>query len=1400
MLKKKGQVGLDWTGCTLLSVLLFMLSGAGNTLLGLNFRSVSTGSSLSQSSVLCMVQDSTGFLWVGTKDGLNRFDGYEYVSFKYDVEDESSLSNNEISCLVLQDSTYLWIGTRSGGINRLELATNKITRYRGLTYDDLIRDLYIDKEGHLWAGTSEGLLLYESGPENEPGQFKNISRNVIYRQHTNEPFNPIRKNVSVVSIFQHEPGKLILGAEEGLFEFDLAEASSFRSVSPITVDKTVFTKIYRDRKGQLWASSYDGLFRLAKRLNVNAYDVVTYGTRATGDLRLPVDWVEDFVEDWFGDLWLATRGGGLLRISDNKVQDVYSYMRGGTNSIPDNIINSLFIDRTGVLWIGTESHELVYLDLFAKQFSVLLPGQQNGLSDNLVTAITGNDHVLVVGTAAAGIDVFHQEKGRLSLLKNVPRVMLSDTSWKSEISALLLDEDSLLWIGSATNSLAVLDPDGNFESYVVDGFIFSLFEDHRDNIWFGTWGQGIGYINKYTRQLERYNETPEHMLGLGSDKVLSVFEDSRGLLWVGTKGGGLSVAPTEDIIQRKGSFKVFRHNPDAPKDSEGLAYNDVYDIREDAEGNIWLATGRGLNKVELSKDIAVKDVLSGEIRFQHISEKDGLPGGLVYTIRFDESGYLWLGTNKGLCRYHPTEGSLVSYGINDGLPSDKFNLNSAFVSENNQYMFFGGVDGLTIFHPSQIENNPFEARVAITDFKLHNRSVRAFQQRGGRRILDRNISHQDQINLAYSDNEISFEFSALHYSSPDKIRYAYRLLGFNDEWQETGSFNRRITYTNLRFGTYTLQLRATNNDGVWASELRELVIVIDPPWYLSPWAYALYFLIFLLLLIIFRKYSVIAVKKKNQLIIESLEHKKETEIAEAKMRFFTNVSHEIRTPLTLIHAPLQELINREDLDQQTHKVLSMILRNVRRLLNQVNQLLELRKMDKGELAVHYSVFSLETLVQELLLDFEPITRQNQVGVVLKAPIDSMIASDKRLLATVVHNLLSNSVKFSPVGHQVTVHIERKSENGKDEYVLRICDQGPGIPEGEEEKVFHRFYQLPNSGFEHLAGSGIGLSIVKDFVEKLQGKVCVYNQEEGGCCFEVVLPEGDLKIDPVYDHRTEEEFGQEKLTMHEDTQDSGTEEGSERKPLIAIVEDDADLAEYLQTVLQRRYRTVLFHNGKKAFDELPALMPDLLICDVMLPGMNGIDLTHRLKSNNEISPIPVIILTARTGDEHMVEGLSQGADVYLTKPFNISILEAQVSSMLKSRQTFRARFSKQMVLEPTEEAITPMDERFLTKLMEVTEQKLSDTSFDVSYLIDEMHMSHSIILKKVKALTGLSLVEFIRTMRIKKAAQIFKQDKLSVSEVGFMVGFSDPKYFSKCFTKEMGVKPTEFIRQHHDLQG
>ncbi|ASB47666.1 hybrid sensor histidine kinase/response regulator transcription factor [Alkalitalea saponilacus] len=1391
-------------------LILFLLSciahSHATSATSISFRSVNATNTLSQSSVLSMLQDSTGFLWVGTKDGLNRFDGYEFVSYKYDPYDSNSLSSNEISALEMEGDRYLWVGTRSGGLNRLELHTGIIQRFSNLTYDDLIRDIYYDYDGNLWAGTSEGLFLKEE--INGQIVFRNLTPNAIYRRDTNEPFIPTRKNISVTAIYHHEPGFMLIGAEEGLFVYDL-ERNEFKSLSEQTIGFTVVTRFLRDSKGRLWATTYDGLLQINKRPTPSLYEVVVYDSNAPIERRLPVDWVEDIREDHRGNLWLATRGAGMVLISPQaKVERVFNYSVIESGTIPDNIINCLLIDRTGVLWIGTESRGLVFSDLYAKQFRSIVPGvsPNSGLSDHLVSAIVGEDNVLWVGTSSAGIDVFEINGGDISKRKNIPRVILSHGQWKSEILALAIDEQGALWIGSATNSLVRYTETKGFESYIVEGFVFALMEDNRGNIWFGTWGQGLGYINKSTREIIQFNEETGELLGLSSDKILSIYLDSNDFLWVGTKGGGVNVAHIDDVINQTADFTVYRHIPEIPG---SLSYNDIYSVFEDEAGNIWLASGRGLNRLVVNEaDDFRKTVLDGDAQFSVISERNGLPGGLVYTILEDGNNHLWLGTNNGLSRYSPFDQSIINYGENDGLPSVQFLQNSAFYDKRSGLMYFGGVGGITLFNPDSISINPFHAKVRITDFRLHNRSVKPKQRVGGRRILEKDIANTKQLRLAHSDNEISFEFSAMHFSSPEKIRYSYRLLGFNDEWQNVGSQNRRATYTNLSFGEYIFQVRATNNDGEWAPELTELHIVINPPLWLTKWAYIFYTALFLFLLYVFRKYSLIAVKKKNQLIIESLENKKETELAEAKMRFFTNVSHEIRTPLTLINAPLQEMIGNKSLPSDVSESLNMIYRNVKRLLNQVNQLLELRKMEKGQFKLRPSRFSLDVLIQEVLLDFESIIKQKEIKVYHDQGDEAFIHADKRLIGTVLYNLLSNSLKFTPQKGELRISISCSGNVGEEDLIeqhviLRVCDSGPGIPESELENVFNRFYQSKNQQFEYMGGSGIGLSIVKEFIDQHKGTVTASNLPEKGCCFEVVLPVSQNEATDSYKHsQLGNDFDQpgvesDVISNSLMIKDSGSDSVSDSKlPVLVVVEDDLDLSGYLKSFFSKKFVTHLFMNGKDAFDEIVNIMPDLVICDVMLPGMDGVQLTGKLKSREETSHIPVVMLTARSGEDNIVEGLSIGADSYITKPFSISVLEAQVNSLLSSQKAFKMRFSKKMVLEPTEESITPMDEKFLKKLIEVTEQNMADPMFDVTTLIDEMHMSHSIILKKVRALTGLSLVEFIRSMRIKRAAQIFRQDKLSVSEVSFMVGFSDPKYFSRCFSKEMGMKPTDFLKEIH----
>jgi signal transduction histidine kinase/ligand-binding sensor domain-containing protein/DNA-binding response OmpR family regulator len=1368
-----------------------------------SFRAIPMEDGLTQSSVLALAQDSMGFLWVGTKDGLNRFDGYEFINYKYNPNNENSITNNEISSLEVEGEHYLWIGTRSGGLNRLDLSTGNIIRHSNLTYDDLIRDIHFDSQDNLWVGTSEGLFLFYRDKDGERTQFVNKSTNSVYRHETNEPFIPSKINISIVSLFELKPGKLLAGAEEGLFEYDI-ERNEFKSLTPMTLDVTVFTSLLKDGNGNIWAGSYDGLLKLAPRRKDSGYDVTVFDSSQTGAQKLPVNWVEQIIKDHHGNIWVGTRGGGLTLVTKDTVVPASQFTNDDSEILPDIIINSLLIDRTGVLWVGTESKGLVYRDLFAMQFYCMLPATPNrdGLSDNLATAITGSNNKLWVGTARSGIDILDIQGDRILTKGNIPRIYLSPDLWKSEIVSLLYDEgEDALWIGSSTNSLVRYTEKTGFERYVVNGFVISLFNDKRGNIWFGTWGQGVGFINKHSRKIQQYNQRLENgSLGLSSDIILSVFVDSNDYLWLGSKGGGVCVAHIDDVINRTGNFHIFKH---IPGEDNSLSYNDVYSISESRDGSIWLATGSGLNKLEIPEGIDFKQALiEKKIEFSHITEKSGLTGGLVYSIQEDEKGNIWLGTNKGLSRYSPSQNSIISYRTKDGLASESFHLNASFKQKDGGLMLFGGADGITYFFPDSIIPNPYPVMVSITGLRIHNRLVLPGEKVKGRIILDKSISYSDNIELAFRDNEITFEFAALHFSSPAKNRYKYRMIGFNNKWQETGSNNRRATYTNLRPGNYIFQVTATNNDGIPNEIITQLNVIINPPMWRTTWAYIFYLLLFTFLLWVFRKYSLIGVKKKSKLLIESLEHKKEIEIAEAKMRFFTNISHEIRTPLTLINAPLQQLLQREH-SPETQVALLMIQRNVKRLLTQVNQLLEFRRLEKGSTDLFLSHFSLETLIKEIIPSFESLGKQKNIDIQLIKKGDGFVHVDRNLMATVIYNLISNSLKFTPEKGKLTIEIEAKPKLNQgdpipskgEEVLLKVSDTGPGIPEKEMENIFQRFYQLDDKRHEHLAGSGIGLSIVKEFVEKCGGSIIVYNLPKNGCCFEVSLPVGlpnednnDQSITPVL----------LQPVLESDYKPINQNVANVQSHLkVFIVEDDVELAAYLKSFFDENYETYYAHDGVKALEMVGELNPDIMICDVMLPGINGIELCRQIKTSESTSHIPVIMLSAKTEEETIVDGLTSGANSYLIKPFNINVLAAQVSTVLKSREIFRLRFSKQFILEPTETTLTPLDKKFINKLIEIIESNMSDTAFDVPHVIDAMNMSHSIILKKVKSLTGLTLVEFIRSMRIKKAAQIFRQDKLSVAEVGYMVGFSDPKYFSKCFAREMGKKPTDYL---HELYG
>lgn len=1407
------RIRIEQIGVFILVNFLCAIQLSGTSYYTDSFRSIPGNKGLSQASVYCMLQDNKGFVWIGTKNGLDRFDGYEFLTYKYDKDNPNSLSNNEITCLENDHDRYLWIGTRSGGVNRLEYATGKIIRFNGLTYDDLVQSLVLDSLNNLWVGTSEGLLVFSLEKNNEENiSIRNVSKEALFYDDQGRVIEPNRNNLVITSLLEVKKGSLLVGCKEGLFLYDIRK-NNFYSVSNETIETSVFTSLKKDEEGNVWAGSYDGLLKIPSgALKGRNLEILWFNAISPSSRRLPVNRVEGVEIDHEGNIWAGTRGAGLFRITGEEVTAHYDSNGDGTGYIMDDLINSLMIDRTGVLWVGTESKGIAYTDLYSKSFQIIHPAKEgiNRFDNSLVTALTGNDKRLWVGTAGNGIYVYEHHLGRLTRLYNIDPAMLLDQPSSNEIMSLLVDRDNILWIGTATNSLIAYDEVTGFKKYLVNGFVFSVYEDRDGRIWYGTWGQGLGFVDKNKGLVERYFGSVAQSLGLSSDKVLSFLQDSNGLLWVGTKGGGINVSLLENVINRRGEFVSYKNDP---QNFNSLSYNDVYDIFEDQKGNIWIATGSGLNKVVSAggRDI-VESALQGTLSFKTYAEREGLSGGLVFFIEEDGHGNLWIGTNKGVSKFDPVRQSFFNYGINDGLPIGELHINASFKDKSSGVMYFGGCDGIACFHPDSLQANPFPPKVQITNIRVNNQLIYPGLKINGQVILDRFINYTDHFVLSYSNNEISFDFSALHYSNPGKHQYAYRLKGYNENWQVTSSENRRATYTNLHEGNYVFEVKATDFYGNWAAPVASVSFTVNPPLWRTWWAYGGYLILLVALLFSFRKYSLIGVKEKNKLIIESLEHKKDKEISEAKMKFFTNISHEIRTPLTLIYAPLQEIIKRKNITPELFEMLMVMFRNVKRLLNLVDQLLEFRKIDAGHSILKLSKFNLTEIARDHLAAFSTMALQKGIMVHFESKEDIFIVADPKMISTSIYNLLSNAFKFTPAGGEVILKMGKigdSNDHNKHKIKISVCDSGPGIPEKDMSRVFERFNQGILEEQEYHGGSGIGLSIVKEFVELNHGTIHVYNRSEGGCCFEICLPEkvGEVLEKTNIDSKSSfDPFGTNHSTITKPksftfekpkSSNSKINNGRDSRSIICLIEDDLELVSWLLTVLGEKYRVYAFHDGNEAQKKVPALMPDLIICDIMLPGISGLVLVNNFKVNIETSHIPVIMLTAKSREEDVIEGLKSGADSYLTKPFNLEILNAQIDSLLASRKAFREKFTGKLLVEPSEKVITPLDEKFLKRLMEVTEAKMADPKFDVSFLVQEMNMSHSIILKKVKTLTGLSLVEFIRSMRIKRAAQIFRQDKLSVSEVSFMVGFSDPKYFSKCFYKQFGKKPSDYIKEFHD---
>jgi signal transduction histidine kinase/ligand-binding sensor domain-containing protein/DNA-binding response OmpR family regulator len=1378
------------------------------------FNKLAASGGMSQSSVLCLFQDEQGFIWMGTKDGLNRFDGYSFKVFKADPSDRNSLSNNEIVCINSDANGDLLIGTRGGGLCKYVYKTNKFIRLREvIPVITIVNAIYFDVDDQLWVATSAGLMRGNRSDSTEFGyKFTNTVHSSIFQDSNGNIIPRTKNHASACSIYQLADDIFLVGTENGAFVYR-AKESVFRKMALDVLDISKVNVILKRFANEYFIATSDGMV-VCRWDGNNLIPYRTYSTASPEPYRLNTNYVNALTLDSNNTIWGGCRGGGLFRIDSSLI--LYKFYGNGQqeSGICDNVINSLLIDRANTLWIGTESQKCYLLDLNRKKINHFnnIPGYKNNINDNLITAITGNQkNILWVGTAANGISRIELRANNSYSIESIPLKVYPDEK-NNEIISLLHDSRGNLWIGSMRNSIALYDPKQRFTVFPTRGFVFSIYEDRNRNIWFGTWGNGFSRVDGRTNAITNFNNnSSDSYQSLSSDKVMAFYEDNLGNMWIGTRGGGLNVSPINLLNQGVSSFVSYVFDEIRPG---CLSHNDVYCIFQDSRNNIWVGTGNGLNRMVLPANASPSQaIMQGKATFVNYTEVDGLPNNVVYGILEDSQRNLWVCTINGLAKINVENMAITPFHANDGLQDNEFHAN-AYYKDANGNLFFGGINGISFFDPNEIRTSPVSTRVIITGLKILNQEVVPAAKIINRVVLDEDISTTKKLILGPKHKDFTLEFSGMRYTNMDNTRYAYRLLGFNEEWRFTQKGQHSATYTNILEGDYTFQVKAVHNDGTWSAGVTELYIKVKPTIWRNPWFFLIYLGVILVFLLFFRKYSVIAVKEKNKLRIEAYDRQKAIELTEAKMRFFTNISHEIRTPLTLILSPLEKLLHSKDLNENTFKTLSLVKKNADRLLNLTNQLLELRKIDTGLVEPQFEKVRFIPYLKDILEYFDQQFKSKNITVDVCFDFEESndeVWIDKEMITTAIYNLISNALKYTPNNGTIALKAYKTSESAdkkprfgrkrtmpKGEFLnIEIADNGVGIPAKELANVFNRFYQASNHTSTGHGGSGIGLSIVKEYVQLHKGTVDVSSQSGKGTTFlvrlpldSVHIPSSQFKVDPTRSTEYRVELPQEPELKLESAPEIALAEDDHR-PLILIAEDDSEMLGFLVNNMSEKYRIVSATNGKQAWNRILQYMPNLIISDIMMPEMDGRELCAKVKSNMETSHIPIILLSAHAANEDIIEGYGQGADRYISKPFVLDVLEAQVNQLLNTRKQLIELYSQKILLKPRDITITTMDEKFLSKIMDIVEENLSDSDFDVTSIVDKMNMSHSSVLKKIKALTGVSLVEFVRRHRLNKAAMILQQDKLPITEVAYMTGFSDPKYFSKCFSKQFGKTPTEY---------
>ncbi|EJL65813.1 hybrid sensor histidine kinase/response regulator transcription factor [Flavobacterium sp. CF136] len=1415
----------------------------------------STEDGLSHDAIRDIIKGKEGFMWFATWDGINRFDGKNFITYKATAGDNSSLGNNRIDLIKEDSSGYIWLKAYDNQIYRFDkktesflsvaniLGTNKIefkdiftagdgnvwltTNDKGIYLvqkkgNDQIKIIHfeegsknnfsiasndlnfvsIDKNNTVWVGSDKGLdMIIKS--KSQDYKSKNIVKESKVESFfiqdgiawfgTNEGellcYNKKHKNYWKAVISKKSINSIIKSKNENLLfitsstgELITFNIKTLKAESILKISDSPVYKIYQDKQGLLWVEpDNNGVFMI----NPKGKSIQLFLQKKDASLLQTKNSFGIF-EDNFDRVWVKLKGGGFGYYNPkNNTLEYFFNEPGDENQKFSNIISSLYFDRSGILWISSNDGGInkIILQKNIFQQQLLVPDAKNKYENEIRALFTDKTNRLWIASKAGKLKVYQDNQELKNLFLN----------YKTEDIGLIYtitgDAKGNIWLGTKGKGLYKATPvnvqksqyilkqfkaDKNDPESISSDLIYSVLEDKKGRIWIGTYDNGINLLEEnhdkfsFIHNFKNYPVTE-------SGKVRYLTEGYKGQIWVATTNGLVTFNPDN---YNPNELKFSRYVK-VSSDKSSLGSNDVLFMYKDSEDKMWISTaGGGLNLAIETKD--------NRLRFKNFTKENGLPSDFILSMIEDDEKNLWLATENGISKFNLLNRIFRNYDSYDGLLKTRFSESSNSKLQNGT-LIFGCKNGYLTFNPKKVENQKNTTKMVFTNFEINNKISNV---KSAEFPLKLDINYNNNIQLYYRENTISIYYTVLDYRSNNKQLYAYRLKGLDDTWHHVKN-QKKATFTNLPPGNYQFEVKCLNTELYINTPQKSLSFTIAPPFWKTNWAYFLYAIIILILLETSRRIAYSMIRLRNKVVVEQ-------KMTELKLSFFTNISHELRTPLTLIVNPIEEIARNEKLSPLGIDYIETVRKNTNRLVRFVNQLLDFRKVQSGNEELNIEPVELVSFINEINTLFTQAAYEKNIKIKTLSNSETLnVTLDKEKMDIIIYNLLSNAIKFSSNDSLITVEV--KMEN--DTFLkINVSDQGTGVDENKLEDIFKLYYET-DTGKSKNVGTGIGLALCKEYVQLHQGTIYAANNDRGGLTVSIEI---DLS-NKIFQNKVDKvNLAEEKLqhiVNKQNKEDRVLQNNDDTNlPVVLIVEDNNELRAFLKSQLQRFYRILEAENGKEGLVIATSKLPDLILSDIMMPQMDGIELLDALKNATETSHIPVILLTAKSSVENKIEGLNYGADYYITKPFDTNFLMASIENLIRQRKKIFERLQtnvKTIALEPGEIVITTKDEQFLKDIIAIVENSLIDPKFNIDVIANSLNMSRVTFNRKFKSLTNMTPVEFVRDVRIKKAKQFLDAGETDIADIAYKVGFNGAGYFSTCFKESCKISPSDYLKQKQD---